>query len=187
MASLIAKGVVGDKGGRGFFTKEGGKRLVLDPATGDYKPGVEDSTFDMSYVHVVSRSFAQGRYREGLNAFLDAPGDAAAIARKVVAGYIAYSFERVGEVTETINDIDRIMGAGFNWAPPSVLVDTMGAARAAELITGAGLAVPAAIEAAAKAAKPQRFFVHPTMKPRQVLRRRLTAARSHRSTENDNT
>ena len=165
MARLIAQGVVGDKGGRGFFMKEGGTRLVLDPATGDYKPTADDSTFDMSYVHGVARSFAQGRYRDGLNAFLDAPGDAAAIARRVVAGYIAYSFERVGEVAETINDIDRIMGAGFNWAPPSVLVDTMGAARAVELIHRAGLAVPAALESAAKAAKPQRFFVHPTMNP----------------------
>lgn len=165
MAQLLAKGVLGDKGGRGFFTKEGGKRLVLDPASGDYRPASDSSTFDLTYVHAVAKSFAQGRYRDGLNAFLDAPGDAAAIARKVVAGYIAYSFERVGEVAASINDIDRIMGAGFNWAPPSVLVDTMGPARAAQLISGAGLAVPAAIEAAAKADKPPRFFVHPTMNP----------------------
>ena len=165
MAGLISKGVFGDKSGRGFFTKEGGKRLVLDPATGDYRPTSDESKFDMSYVHGVARSFAQGRYREGLNAFLDASGDAAAIARKVVAGYIAYSFERVGEVAATINDIDRIMGAGFNWAPPSVLVDTMGPARAVELIHGAGLAVPLVLENAARAATPPRFFVHPTMNP----------------------
>ena len=31
-----------------------------------------------------------------------------------------------GEVTQTIAGIDRIMGFGFNWAPPSVLVDTLG-------------------------------------------------------------
>ena len=166
MARLIAGGVLGDKSGRGFFAKEGGRRMVLDPATGDYRPaGDEDSRFDLSYVHGVARLFAQGRYRAGLHAFLDAPGEAAQIARKVMAGYIAYSFERVGEVAESINDIDRIMGAGFNWAPPSVLVDTMGPARAAELVHGAGLAVPAVIESAARAAKPERFFVHPTMNP----------------------
>ena len=89
-----------------------------------------------------------------------ATGDAADLARKVVAGYIAYAYERVGEVTPTINGIDRIMGAGFNWAPPGLLVDTMGRESAAELITAAGLDVPAVLQSADGAQ-----FTHPTMNP----------------------
>ena len=64
-----------------------------------------------------------------MQVFLGAEGDEA-IARKVIAGYISYAFHRVGEVTE-IDGIDRIMGMGFNWAPPGVLVDTIGAEPAA--------------------------------------------------------
>jgi len=79
-----------------------------------------------------------------------------------VAGYISYAFHRVGEVTDTIDGIDRIMGQGFNWAPPSVLVDTMGGAAAAvEMISKADVAVPKILEDAAKSGKPERFFDHP--------------------------
>ncbi len=53
----------------------------------------------------------------------------AEIARRVIAGYVSYAFQRVGEVTDTITGIDRIMATGFNWAPPSVLVDIDGRAR----------------------------------------------------------
>jgi hypothetical protein len=76
----------------------------------------------------------------------------------VIAGYLSYAFSRVGEVTDTITGIDRIMGAGFNWAPPSVLVDTMGAASAVRLIEEAGLTVPKALETAARTGEPRRFF-----------------------------
>ncbi len=101
------------------------------------------------------------RYRDGMEVFLTAEGEHAAIARKVVAGYISYAFHRVGEVADTITAVDMIMGAGFNWAPPSVLVDTMGAASAVELIEGAGLPVPDAISKAAASSEPHRFFAHP--------------------------
>ena len=66
-------------------------------------------------------------------------------------------------MAESINDIDRIMGLGFNWAPPSVLVDTMGAPAAVEIIEKAGLSVPEALVAAAKTGAPRRFFVHPSI------------------------
>ena len=78
----------------------------------------------------------------------------------MIAGYIAYAFERVGEVTETIDGIDRIMGLGFNAAPPSVLVDTIGAKGVVEMIGEAGLNVPPALAEAAKTGKPERFFNH---------------------------
>jgi hypothetical protein len=94
--------------------------------------------------------------------FLGAEGEHPDLARKVIAGYISYAFHRVGEVTETIDGIDRIMGMGFNWAPPSVLVDAMGGAAAAcEMIDKAGVPVPKNLEKAAKSGKPKRFFNNP--------------------------
>ena len=165
MEALVAKGVLGDKSGRGFFAKESGERVVLDPATGDYVPLTPVDRDDLGYVDDVARLYRQGRYKEGVAAFLAAPGEAATIARRVVAGYISYSFERVGEVAESINDIDRIMAAGFNWAPPSVLVDAMGAAAAVRLIESAELSVPTVLAEAANAGRTAPFFVHPTMNP----------------------
>jgi 3-hydroxyacyl-CoA dehydrogenase len=161
MARLMGAGVLGDKSGGGFFKRDGKTRLALDLASGDYRPVAEQKLPEMSYVADVANLYSQGRYREGMQAFLEAEGEEATLARKVVAGYVSYAFHRVGEVAADIGAIDRIMGMGFNWAPPSVLVDVMGAKAAVALIADAGLPVPTALESAAKAGKPARFFEHP--------------------------
>ena len=161
MATLMDRGVLGDKTGGGFFKRDGKKRLVLDIGSGDYRPLEEVSLPDMSYVDAIADLYAQGRYEQGMQAFLAAEGDEAALARKVVAGYVSYAFHRVGEVAEDIGAIDRIMGMGFNWAPPSVLVDGMGPKAAVSMIGEAGLPVPDALASAAKSGEPKRFFQHP--------------------------
>ena len=163
MAKLMDQGVLGDKTGAGFFKRDGKARLALDIGTGDYKPVEDVALPDLGYIDDVAALYAQGRYEEGIQVFLEADGDEAALARKVIAGYISYAFHRVGEVTETITGIDLIMGAGFNWAPPSVLVDTMGPESAVRLIEGAGLPVPEAISKAAASGEPRRFFDHPVI------------------------
>lgn len=160
MAKLMEQGVLGNKSGGGFFKRDGKKRLVLDPKTGNYAPEEDIKLPELGYIDEVSALHRDGRYEEGMQAFLNAEGEYAKIARGVIAGYIAYSFHRVGEVTETIDGIDRIMGMGFNAAPPSVLVDTIGPKGVVEMIGEAGLSVPQALADAAKAAKPERFFNH---------------------------
>jgi 3-hydroxyacyl-CoA dehydrogenase len=161
MDKLMEKGVLGNKTGRGFFWKEGKVRHILDPKSGDYKPESEIALPDLSYIDAVAELYAQARYEEGIQLFLSAEGEEAALARRVIAGYMSYAFDRVCEVTDTINGIDRIMGAGFNWAPPSVLVDTMGAGSAVRMIEESGLPVPEALAEAARTGKPARFFHHP--------------------------
>jgi 3-hydroxyacyl-CoA dehydrogenase len=161
MANLIDKGVLGNKSGGGFFKKEGKQRLALNPTTGDYVPEEEVQLPDLSYIDEVAHLYSMGRYVEGMQVFLAADGDEAAIARKVVAGYISYAFHRVGEVTDSITGIDMIMGTGFNWAPPSVLVDTIGKRETVRMIEDAGLPVPANLAKAARSGKPKRFFDNP--------------------------
>ncbi len=158
MAKLMGQGVLGNKSGGGFFRRDGKTRQVLDPATGDYRPESEVALPDLGYIDAIASLHHQGRYREALHAFLAAEGDEAALARKVVAGYIAYALERVGEVTETLDGIDRIMGMGFNWAPPGVLIDTLGPVATQELIEGAGLAVPKLLSEAVAAGGDRGFF-----------------------------
>jgi 3-hydroxyacyl-CoA dehydrogenase len=160
MARLMENGVLGDKSGGGFFKREDKTRLVLDPSTGDYRPESEIVLPELGYIDDVATLYRQARYREGMQMFLAAEGKEAAVAQRVVAGYISYAFHRVGEVTDTINGIDRIMGTGFNWAPPGVLVDMMGADAAVTLIDKAGLPVPAALVEAARTGEPKRFFAH---------------------------
>ena len=161
MANMMEAGVLGNKTGGGFFKKDGKTRLALNPSSGDYTPESEISLPDLAYIDEVARLHTVGRYAEGMALFLAAEGDEAAIARKMIAGYISYAFHRAGEVTESITGIDMIMGAGFNWAPPSVLVDTMGVGPAVAMIEGAGLPVPSNLAEAAAAGRVEKFFSHP--------------------------
>jgi len=162
MAKAMQRGVLGNKSGAGFFKKEGKTSLALDPASGDYRPVAEIKLPKLGYIDRVAALHNVGRYAEGMQAFLAAEEPEAEIARRVIAGYISYAFHRVGEVTDAITGIDLIMATGFNWAPPSVLVDTMGARASVELIERAGLPVPQALRDAARgAARP--FFHHPQL------------------------
>jgi 3-hydroxyacyl-CoA dehydrogenase len=158
MAALMEGGTLGNKSGRGFFKKEGKALLALDPKSRNYVPVSEVKLPDLSFIDRVATYYRDGLYAEGMKAFLEAEGPWAKVARKAVAGYISYAFHRVGEVTETITGIDMIMGYGFNWAPPSILVDTAGAKATVKLIEEAGLPVPKQLEEAAKSGKPERFF-----------------------------
>jgi len=163
MAKAMARGVLGNKSGGGFFKKDGKTQLALDPASGGYRAVSEIELPKLDYIGRVAALHAVGRYQEGYQAFLAAEGDEAARARRVIAGYVSYAFHRVGEVTDTIAGIDGIMASGFNWAPPSVLVDLMGARAAVEMIERAELPVPGALLEAARSGKPKRFFSHPQL------------------------
>jgi 3-hydroxyacyl-CoA dehydrogenase len=161
MEKLIGSGTLGNKSGRGFFKTEGKKLFVLRPKQGDYIPASDVKLPALGFLDEICELHRIGRYDEAMAAFLAAPGDEAALARKVVAGYISYAFHRVGEVTDTITGIDLIMGFGFNWAPPSVLVDTFGIKPTLSMIEKAGLPVPKVLADAARGSA-KKLFTHPT-------------------------
>jgi len=162
MQRFMNEGTLGNKSGRGFFRTEGTELQCLDPKSGRYIPASDVKLPSLRFIDEVCELHRVGRYVEAMQAFLAAPGDEALLARKVIAGYISYALHRVGEVTDTITGIDLIMGFGFNWAPPSVLVDTIGVERTAGMIKKAGLPMPKILADAVRAGEPRKFFKHPT-------------------------
>ncbi|HEY1584498.1 MAG TPA: 3-hydroxyacyl-CoA dehydrogenase family protein [Polyangia bacterium] len=146
MKAKIAAGCLGDKtpDKGGFFKKadKGGK--------GAAKIEVPEVARKMKALHHV------GRYREAFDVFAEATGADAELMRRVILGYISYGLMRVGEVVQSVADVDRIMGFGFNWAPPGVLVDLIGARRAVALIEAARLPLPRVLVDAAE--RNQRLF-----------------------------
>jgi len=160
MRELIRKGTLGRKTGGGFFKRDEDKRtLVLDPASGHYRPLSEIKLPDLSFIDQVTALHRVGDYRAAMAALVAARGPEAELARRVIAGYISYAFHRVGEVTDSIRGIDLIMGFGFNWAPPSVLVDTIGIGPAVRMLEDSGVPVPDALDDART--EPRRFFNEP--------------------------
>ncbi len=162
-----------DKGG--FFRVEGkgadAKHFVLDTRTGDYRPMAEISPASPAFVDRMKAAIKNGNgngYRNAMEILCTAEGIEADILRKVLLGYISYGLGLVGSVVARPRDVDRIMGFGFNWAPPSVLVDAIGPTRTIRLLEAARLPVPAAVLDAAKHQRPMfnepsvdssRFFV----------------------------
>jgi len=61
--------------------------------------------------------------------FAETKGVEADLMRRVILGYVSYGLNRVGEVAESAADVDTIMSFGFNWTPPSVIVDLIGAKK----------------------------------------------------------
>jgi 3-hydroxyacyl-CoA dehydrogenase len=170
MARLAAHGHLGDKTPDlgGFYRRirdDAGKTTmqVLDPASGKYGPLEKNISFP--FVDEVRDLQHRGRYREGVERFMDAEGADADLARKVVLGYVSYGLMRAGEVVNGYADIDRIMTSGFNWAPPSSFVDLIGAARTAQLMERYDLSVPPLVSAAARGEVKTPLFNLPFVTP----------------------
>ena len=156
VAELIDEGHLGNKTPEhgGFYrrTKEDGKtlNLILDPRSGGYKAPADVKVAPIPFVEKMRELHHIGRYREAFQLFLSATGREADLARKVILGYVSYALNRVGddEVVQEPSDVDKIMGFGFNWAPPTVLVDVMGVKETRAAIEKAGLPVPKVLAAA---------------------------------------
>jgi 3-hydroxyacyl-CoA dehydrogenase len=158
MDKLIDHGHLGNKTPEhgGFYrrVKEGKQtiNLVLDPKTGAYKDSREDSLHRVTFVEKMKQLHRVGRYREALKVFAEATGAEADLAKRVILGYVSYGLNRVGdtEVVRSARDVDRIMGFGFNWAPPTVLVDVLGIPTTIKLLEQYKLPVPRVLHDGAK-------------------------------------
>lgn len=167
----IDAGRLGRKTRGGFFRVDGkgadAVHFVLDPATGDYTPLAEAMPPVPAFVERMKLAIRSGRHDDALDVLCRAEGKAAELLRRVVLGYVSYALGLVGEVVASPRDVDRIMGFGFNWAPPSMIVDGIGAARSIELLEAAQLPVPRVVAEAASAGtrlyyeaiEPTRFFI----------------------------
>jgi 3-hydroxyacyl-CoA dehydrogenase len=165
MAQLIGHGHLGNKTPQlgGFFRTakaQGGpaEQLALDPKTMTYRPAqpvaVPPFVAEMKALHQV------GQYREAMRLLLSAQGSEADLVRQVILGYVSYALHRVGpqEVVDRPVDVDLIMGYGFNWAPPSALVDLWGAEETRTALSKTGIPIPPVL---ADLPPGERLFRHP--------------------------
>lgn len=169
MQRLIDAGHLGAKtpAQGGFFRTEGkGKEarvLALDTSTGrdTYRPVAELAYEPPPFLRELKQALRLGRYARAWDIFCDAPGPDAELMRKVLFGYVSYGLGRVGEVVRQVRDVDLIMGWGFNWAPPGLLVDLIGPARMLRMLEARALPVPGPLIEAAERGRP--LFCEPNV------------------------
>lgn len=146
MRDRMASGVLGRKSGRGFYKREGKVSHALDLASDAYAP-VDLPT--PVFMEAMKHHIGHGRHAAAMEVMCSAEDREAQLLREVLLGYISYALGLVGEVVDRPRDIDRIMGFGFAWAPPSVLVDAIGPGRTIQLLEQAKLPVPLCVVQAA--------------------------------------
>jgi len=141
---MIDNGLLGSKTKAGFYKRlESGKFVFFDPATCDYIPAIEPH---IAFVEKAKQLIHLGMYREAFEAIRTARGREVDIVMDMLCIYIAYSYARIGEITEAefgIDGIDRVMSFGFNWAAPSLVVYMLGGKESVvNLLVDRGFEVP---------------------------------------------
>jgi len=85
-------------------------------------------------------------YQQAFDVIKTATGREAEIVRDILCTYISYAYNRIGEVTDHqmgIEGIDKVMSAGYHWAPPSLIVNLLGGKNeVVKMLQEKGLKVP---------------------------------------------
>jgi len=136
---LIAKKWLGAKTKQGFYKKVGDDILQLDLKTFEYGPQKKPRFDSIGATRGVDDVDEKVRRMVG-----GQPGDrAAALARTVIYETLIYSANRLGEIADSVVDIDRALRWGFGWERgPFETWDALGVKATAEKMEAAGYTVP---------------------------------------------
>ncbi|MBD7968436.1 3-hydroxyacyl-CoA dehydrogenase/enoyl-CoA hydratase family protein [Paenibacillus gallinarum] len=138
---LVAKGWIGEKGGQGFYKKvkgeQGSKILSLDLSTMDYNPSAKIRSASIEAAKAVKGS------KKKIKAFLATNDRYSELAWNVLKQVLIYSAEKLGEIADSIEDIDNAMKWGFNWElGPFETWDLIGLPESVQRMEAEGLVVP---------------------------------------------
>ncbi len=141
---MIENRLLGNKTKAGFYKKLEGERLSFyDPNSGQYTPAVKPH---IGFVEHVKNLIHLGMYQQAFDVIKTAAGREAEIVRGILCTYISYAYNRIGEVTDHqigIEGIDKVMTAGYHWAPPSLIINLLGGNdEVAKMLQEKGLKVP---------------------------------------------
>ena len=139
LQQLIAKKRLGAKTRQGFYRKVGDDILQIDLKTLEYGPQKKPrfdsvgATRGVDDVDEKTRRMVNGQ-----------PGDRAAeLARTVIYETLIYSANRLGEISDSVADIDHALRWGFGWERgPFETWDALGVKETAAKMEAAGYTVP---------------------------------------------
>lgn len=127
---MIDSGLLGNKTKSGFYKKqESGKLTFFDPEKCEYIPAIEPH---VAFIEQAKHFIYLGMYKEAFDAIKKAKGTEAGIVKEILCTYVAYAYSLVGKVTKPsygVDGIDKVMCYGFNWAPPSTILNMLGGAE----------------------------------------------------------
>jgi len=148
MDKLMELGFLGDKTGQGFYKKLGSKgkeqRFVLNLSTFEYCP---TRAAELPEVANIKASDPASSRLPALLKASTVGEKAAAFYWAMLSDLFTYSANRIGEVSDSVADIDLAMQAGFNWQlGPLAMWDAAGVPETVAHMRELGHAVPDAVE-----------------------------------------
>jgi 3-hydroxyacyl-CoA dehydrogenase len=114
ITKMVEQGLLGRKAKGGFFKREkgpGGEKqdFTLDWKTMEYRP---KQKLDAPSLKATKKLHDPG---ERIRALIDADDRAGVFAWRLLRDTLAYSARRLGEISDTIVDMDNALKWGFNW------------------------------------------------------------------------
>jgi 3-hydroxyacyl-CoA dehydrogenase len=147
MEKMVKLGLLGDKTGQGFYRKARSKgrdqRFVLNLSTFEYEPSRPAVIPELASVR--ASDVASIRIPSLLK-YSDR-GKIADFYWSLLSELFSYAAHRIGEVSDSIADIDVAMQAGFNWQlGPFAMWDATGVAETVARMRELDRPIPAAVE-----------------------------------------
>jgi 3-hydroxyacyl-CoA dehydrogenase len=148
LEQMLERKWFGDKTGQGFYRKQKGaendERLVLDLATLDFRPAQKPRIPALDLAKNIESLPERIRALLGGNPEKD---KAAAFYWQILPDLWLYAANRIGEISDSVADIDRAMRTGFNWElGPFEMWDAAGVSETASKMRAQGRTLPAALE-----------------------------------------
>jgi len=142
MQRLVEDGRLGEKTKAGFYKKVDGEIKSIDPETLEYTSPEEEDLGDLGTV------WKSGGLANRLQALYADDGRAGQFFRETTLELLAYSANRLGEVSDNPADVDRAIRWGFGWKKgPFEVWDALGMETVLEGMADQGLDVPDWVEA----------------------------------------
>ena len=139
VTKMVENKQLGRKTKAGFFKREKGPKgenldFTLDWRTGQYRPKVKLDAPSLKQTKGIHDSGAR------IKTLVSADDRAGAFAWRVTRDALAYSSRRLGEISDTIVDIDHGLTWGFNWdLGPFEIWDVLGVAETVKRMKAEGV------------------------------------------------
>lgn len=142
---MIEAGYTGRKGKGGFYrlnpdAPKGAKEKQALQITADK---FDEKQYGASIKKQAGADKAVAAGKKGLRAVVETDSEGGKYAWAVLRDTLVYAAQLVGEIAETIHDIDEGIKLGYNWKKgPFEMIDALGPAWFVEKLTEEGIAVP---------------------------------------------
>ncbi|MFP4229297.1 MAG: 3-hydroxyacyl-CoA dehydrogenase NAD-binding domain-containing protein, partial [Salinivenus sp.] len=137
MQRLVDEGRLGEKTKAGFYKKEDGEIKSIDPETFEYTSAEDEELGDLGAI------WKAGGLSDRLQALYADDGRAGQFFRETTLELLAYSAQRLGEISDNPADVDRAIRWGFGWdLGPFEMWDALGMETVLNGLEAHGLDVP---------------------------------------------